>query len=120
VSSSPLWGLNFELLYPRLAPWAGFLRRAAALKVKGVGQECPTHTAKVKSRGRGARATRSFSHLRPNSAAFFGVSFDQLFGEDYQAEDLGPFGDYVAGDLSPLGIGVVSGEERDPAYAGDH
>jgi hypothetical protein len=46
------------------------------------------------------------------------MRFEQLLGEDDEAKDLGPFGDDVADDLSPLGVGVCAGEEEDPADAG--
>ena len=91
-----------EGLHPRLYSVAALLTRSgqafAAVpqtrikKVGQVGQERPTSPAFA---GEGARATLS-------SSAFFRVGFYQFFGQDYEAEDLGPFGDDVAGDLSPF------------------
>ena len=54
-----------------------------------------------------------------SSAAFFGMGFNQFLGQDYQAEDLGPFGDDVAHDLPPFGAGVGPGEAYGPGYSGE-
>jgi hypothetical protein len=51
--------------------------------------------------------------------AFFGFFLDEMLGENYQAENLGPFGDDVADDLAPFGVGIHFDEGDDPGYARD-
>src|SRR6266566_2020986 len=52
------------------------------------------------------RPTRAFAggqvRATLSSSAFFRMGFNQFLGQDYEADDLGPFGDDVAGDLSPF------------------
>jgi len=48
------------------------------------------------------------------------MRLQQVFGEHHHTEDLGPFGDDVADDLSPLRHGITSDEKPDPCYARYH
>src|ERR1700751_1465087 len=48
------------------------------------------------------------------------MRLQQVFGEYYHAEDLGPFGDDVAHDLPPLRHGITSDEKPDPGCARYH
>src|SRR4030095_3883810 len=52
--------------------------------------------------------------------AFLRVSLDQFLRQYHETEQLGPFRDNVADDLSPLALGVHPGIEHDPDDSRDH
>ena len=53
-----------------------------------------------------------------SALALFRVPLDEALGEEHEAEDLAPFGDDIANDLSPLSLRIGSNEQPDPDRSG--